>query len=121
MAVTLERGAEAERAAADWLRREGYLIMDTNWRSGRYELDIVAQKGDCIHFVEVKCRRAGSLTTPEEALTPGKVRSLLRAANDYIAQHAVELDCCIDLIAADLMPNGSIEIRHIPDAVQPRW
>lgn len=121
MPVTLETGARAERAAAEWLRSRGYLIMDTNWRSGRYELDIVARKGDTIHFVEVKCRRAGSLTTPEEAVTPSKEKFLLRAANDYIASHGIGFDCAIDLVAVDLMPDGSFEIRLIPEAVQPRW
>lgn len=121
MSFTLEIGAKAERAAVEWLRREGFLIMDTNWRSGRYEIDIVAQRGDTVHFVEVKCRRAGSLTTPEEAVTPSKARSLVRAANDYIAAHAIDTDCSIDLIAADMMPDGGFEIRYIPGAVQPRW
>lgn len=121
MSVTLEIGARAERAAVEWLRREGFLIMDTNWRSGRYELDIVAQKNGAVHFVEVKCRRAGGLTTPEEAVTPSKAKSLMRAANDYISAHAIDADCSIDLIAADAMPDGSFEIRYIPDAVQPRW
>lgn len=121
MGLTIERGAEAERAAVDWLRREGFLIMDTNWRSGRYELDIVAQKGDTVHFIEVKCRKSGGLSSPEEALTAHKARSLLTAANHYIAQHAIVSDCSIDLVAADLMPDGSIEIRYIPEAVQPHW
>lgn len=121
MALTLERGAEAERAAAEWLRRQGFLIMDTNWRSGRYELDIVASKGDTVHFVEVKCRKTGSLTSPEDAMTGSKAKFLMRAANDYISIHGIEQDCSIDLIAADLMPDGTIEIRYIPGAVQPRW
>lgn len=121
MSLTLEIGARAESAAVEWLRRKGFLIMDTNWRSGRYELDIVAQKGDTVHFVEVKCRRAGGLTTPEEAVTPSKAKSLMRAANDYISIHGLDVDCSIDLIAADMMPDGSFEIRYIPGAVQPRW
>ena len=121
MGLTLERGTEAERAAVKYLRSQGYLIMDTNWRSGRYELDIVARKEDKVHFVEVKCRKAGGIISPEEAVTPTKSRFLLRAANDYIAVHAIEEDCQIDLVAVDFMPDGSMNIRFIPDAVQPRW
>lgn len=121
MGITLEIGAEAERAAVAWLRERGFLIMDTNWRSGRDELDIVASRGDTVHFVEVKCRKAGGLTSPEEAITPAKAKNLLRAANAYISAHGIESYCSVDLIAADLMPDGSIDIRYVPGAVQPRW
>ena len=70
MGTTAETGRMGERAAAEFLRRAGYEICALNWRSGRYELDIVARKGDFVHFVEVKTRRADGLTPPEAAVTP---------------------------------------------------
>lgn len=88
---------------------------------GRYELDIVASRHDRIHFVEVKLRGAGGLTSPEEALTPAKRRALLRAANLYIETMGVRLDCQIDLVAVDRMPDGSLAVRYIPDAVEDHW
>ena len=84
MSDTRLRGAEGEEAAVAWLRTNGFLIVDRNWRMGRYELDIVASRHDRIHFVEVKLRGAGGLTSPEEALTPAKRRAL-RAAIMLIA------------------------------------
>ena len=80
MSTTAETGRAGERAAAEYLRRAGYEICALNWRSGRYELDIVARKAGIVHFVEVKTRRAGSLTPPEAAVTPQKFRALTRAA-----------------------------------------
>ena len=74
MSTTAETGRAGERAAAEYLRRAGYEICALNWRSGRYELDIVARKAGIVHFVEVKTRRAGSLTPPEAAVTPQKFR-----------------------------------------------
>lgn len=121
MGLTLDIGADGERAAVDYLRREGFLIVETNWRSGRYEMDIVAERGDMLHFVEVKYRGPGALATPEEAMTAKKAKNLLRAANDYIAIHGIERECSIDLIAIDALPDGSLDIRYIPGAVQPRW
>ena len=65
---------QGEELAVAWLRAHGFIIMDRNWRMGRYELDIVAARGDRVHFVEVKLRREGGLTRPEEAMTPAKGR-----------------------------------------------
>lgn len=80
MGTTAETGRAGERAAVEYLRGAGYEICALNWRSGRYELDIVARKAGIVHFVEVKTRRAGSLTPPEAAVTPQKFRALTRAA-----------------------------------------
>lgn len=121
MEGAIEIGARGERAAAEYLRRNGFLIMETNWRSGHYEIDIIAGRGDRVHFVEVKYRKSGSLTTPEDALTPGKGKFLLRAANDYISIHGIVGECSIDLIAIDAGPDGTLAIRYIPGAVDPRW
>ena len=69
MTAAAETGQAGERAATEYLRRAGYDICARNWRQGRDELDIVALKEGVLHFVEVKTRRAGSLTPPEAAAT----------------------------------------------------
>lgn len=121
MSKTGDIGAAGERAAVEWLRVHRFIIMDTNWRMGRYEIDIVAARGDKVHFVEVKLRKSGGLSTPEQAMTPTKCRALLRAANLYIEQNGVKSECQIDLVAIDYTDAGSIEIRYIPNAVNIRW
>lgn len=121
MSRTSDIGTAGERAAVEWLRAHRFVIMDTNWRIGRYEIDIVAARGDRVHFVEVKLRKSGGLSTPEEAMTPVKCRALLRAANYYIEQHGITSDCQIDLVAMDYTDNGAITIRYIPNAVNMRW
>ena len=121
MTRTGELGAAGEELAAAWPRAHGFLIMDRNWRMGRYELDIVAARGDRVHFIEVKLRREGGLTLPEEAVTPLKCRALVRAANCYIETFGVTLDCQIDLIAVEYAPDGRTKVRYIPDAVAPKW
>lgn len=109
-------GARGEDRAADYLRENGFELLHRNWRTGRYELDIVAQRGQFIHFVEVKTRRAGSLTTPEEALTPAKFRSLLSAARAYMAIHRIDAEAQFDLIAIE-----GDQLRYIPNAMSPAW
>ncbi len=120
MAKTREIGMAGEQAAAEWLHANGFELLHRNWRGGRYELDIVARKGCTLHVVEVKTRRAGSLTGPEEAMTAAKFASLMRGAQAYVAQNRIDLDVQFDLMAVEHSPEG-INIRYIPDAVTPGW
>lgn len=115
-----KRGAWGEAVAARWLQDAGFELLHTNWRSGRYELDIVARRGDVLHFVEVKARRAGALTTPEEAVTPAKFRALQRAAEAYIAAYGVNLEVQFDAIAVEY-GDRCHEVRYIPNAMVSRW
>lgn len=116
-----DTGRRGEQAAVDYLRRAGFSILERNWRSGRYELDIVARRWDELHFVEVKTRRAGGLTTPEEALTPRKFAALRRAAMAYMAQRGVRLEPQFDLAAVDLMPDGRLNVRFAERAMECNW
>ncbi|MFG6340738.1 MAG: YraN family protein [Alistipes sp.] len=116
-----ETGRMGERAAVDYLRREGFELCDLNWRSGRYELDIVAHKAGELHIVEVKTRRADGLTAPEDALTLQKQRALLHAARAYIARSHWMGEVRFDLAAVDCYPDGAMEVRFIPDAFQCHW
>ncbi len=116
MGVTQTIGAAGERAAEDWLDREGF-----TWRSGRYELDIVAHRGDTIHFVEVKTRDSDSWETPEESLNPAKQRAFRRAVQAWLAANPTPLEPQLDLIAIDTTPDGILELRYIPEAVISRW
>lgn len=114
-------GVEGEDLASSWLRNNGYLLRDRNWRQGRYEIDIVAERHGIVHFVEVKTRRAGSLCSPEQAITPTKCRALTQAAKAYIAQHRLREEVAFDLIAIDKFPDGMMEVRFIPDIVEMGW
>ncbi len=114
-------GAEGERAAMQWLRRNGYMIRDLNWRSGRYELDIVAERHGVVHFVEVKSRKADGWTTPEAAMTRHKQESLLKAARAYIAQYKIVDEIQFDLVSVDIHPDLSLSIRLTERVVEIRW
>lgn len=121
MGRTQEIGDGGERAAVDWLRREGFEIVARNWRSGKYELDIVATRWDRIHFVEVRSRGAMSWESPEESMTPSKQRSFRKAVEAYLSVYDTDLDPQLDLIAVDTLPEGEFEVRYIPEAVISRW
>ena len=114
-------GQRGEEIAARVLRSEGFDLLHRNWRSGRYELDIVARKEGVLHIVEVKSRKADGLTAPEEAMTRKKFNALFRAAQQYVALYRIDADTQFDLIAVDLLPDSTHRLRYIPNAMVPRW
>src|SRR4051812_33555803 len=68
-------GQRGEEIAADHLRRAGYRVVEQNVRTRYGEIDIVAQQGDCLVFVEVRTVRARGVM-PEESLGPRKQRRM---------------------------------------------
>ena len=121
MITKAETGRRGEDIAVGYLRQNGYLICATNWRQGRYEIDIVAQKAGIVHFVEVKTRNALSLDTPEQAVTKTKISALHRAASAYLAKNRVMGDVQFDLLAVDIFPDGTFDVRFIENIAEFGW
>jgi putative endonuclease len=79
-------GQDWEDAAERLLRREGYRILERNYRTKVGEIDFIALEGDILCFIEVKGRRALGFGFPEEAVTPEKQRRIHRAAEWFLSR-----------------------------------
>ncbi len=77
-------GRLGELAARNHLEAIGYAVIGANVRSGRGEIDIVAEHEGALVFVEVRTRRGHRLGTPEESITAHKRRQMLTAAQNYL-------------------------------------
>lgn len=120
MALHNEYGRSGEDVAAEYLERQGYLILDRNWYFDHKELDIVAQKDECLIIVEVKTRRRNTYGRPEEAVTPRKIGRLVLAANAYVRSHYIDMPVRFDVIAISHLGEGTREkIEHYEDAFRP--
>lgn len=84
-----DRGQAGEGLAADELARRGYAILERNVVLGGGEIDLVAEEGGELVFVEVKTRSGPSHGEPTEAITVRKVRSLARAVRAYLASRGL--------------------------------
>lgn len=113
-------GRLGEDAAVEWLEDSGFLVRERNWRWGRYELDIVAERDGELHVVEVKCRADGGLTRPEESITEAKFAALRIAAGEYIERYGIDADVRFDLISVTHR-NGEFRVEYIPDAMLAGW
>jgi len=94
------RGRSGEEKAAQWLSRQGYRILERNFRSRYGEVDIIARKDGCLVFIEVKSRSSHRFGTPQEAVTRKKQLRLSRVARDYLLRHGgLEQSCRFDVVA----------------------
>ena len=114
-------GTYGEGVARKYLKGKGYRIVDTNFRCPWGEVDIVAQEGVCLVFVEVRTRRDPlSYGTPEESLTRRKRDKLVATAETYI-QGCTDSpeEWRIDLIGVYLDSRSSVErVVHVANAVE---
>ena len=110
-------GSLGEDAAMEWLRERGYYIVERNWRIGRYEVDIIAEHYDTLHFVEVKTRKEGSWQSAYDSIDEQKIRTLRRAAAYYRAKRRVQRLLQFDLIAVTHRVDGSLAIEYIENII----
>ncbi|MEZ5170165.1 MAG: YraN family protein [Acidimicrobiia bacterium] len=80
-------GAAGEQVVADWYRRNGFDIVDRNWRCRDGELDLVAACGRTLVFCEVKTRRSTRFGAPVEAVTREKQRRIRHLATRWLDEH----------------------------------
>lgn len=97
--TTIDIGSHGEDIAMEWLREQGFYIVERNWRIGHYEIDIIAQHFDTLHFVEVKTRKLGGWQSPYDSITEQKKNALRKGAMAYRTIHRTPLEIEFDLIA----------------------
>jgi len=112
-------GILGERLARDFLEQRGYRVVATNYRCPDGEIDIVATERDWLVFVEVRTRKSLEFGSPEESITPAKMRRLRAVAAYYQQQHAnLPPLCRIDVVAVELRPDNNVaRIELIENAV----
>lgn len=118
MAEHNETGKKGEQAAAEYLGKKGYLILEVNWRSGSLEADIIAMDGEMLVIIEVKTRRSADFGPPEAWVTKAKQKNLIRAANKYVEDKELDAEVRFDIISVISNNTGSI-VNHIEDAFFP--
>lgn len=111
-------GHLAEIIAQRYLMKKGLRIIETNYRTPRGEIDIVATNGHEILFVEVRSKTGTGFGSPEESITMTKKTRLVAAAEYFLQSNkGPEVDYRIDVIAIRLDAGlNPVSIDHIPYA-----
>lgn len=105
-------GIEGEMVAQDYLTGIGAKIIDTNVSLAGAEIDIIALIEDTYAFIEVKRRTSVRYGRPAEAVSPSKMRKIIRAASMYLAMHCIS-DRPVRFDIIEILPGS---INHIPGA-----
>ncbi|MEM7085621.1 MAG: YraN family protein [Bacteroidota bacterium] len=116
MANHNELGKLGEQLAAEFLSDNGYVILERNFVFDKAEIDIIAQwKEETIVVVEVKTRNSAFFGDPQSFVTPGKIKLLVKAANEYLISNDLMKEVRFDIISV-LKNNATQKIEHFPDA-----
>jgi putative endonuclease len=118
MADHNELGKQAEDLAADYLIKNGYRILVRNFRYQKAEIDIISEKDNVIIVTEVKARSTDFFILPQEAVTKGKIKLIVTAANHFMEKFNRDQEVRFDIISVLPDQKGNLEIEHIPDAFQ---
>ncbi len=115
MATHLEIGKAGERMAEAYLAEIGFTILHRNWRCGHEEIDLVASKNELLHFVEVKYRSSDHHSHPEQAVNKKKIKTLLKAIDQFLYQHPQYIDFRLDILSITERANQDAEYYFIED------
>jgi len=118
--VTFQRqalGVIGEELAAAALAARGYAILERRYRTDRGEIDIVAEDGATLVFVEVRARATGEYGRAADSVTAAKKRKVIGMAGEYLARHKVaDRPCRFDVVTIDDALSGAPVIVVYPGA-----
>lgn len=114
-----ETGILGEKLAKDFLKKQGYRILETNYRCPQGEIDIIARHKDFLVFIEVRTKTSLELGSPEESITPAKKEKMRATAFQYRQTHNnLPSLWRIDVVAVELAPKGKLSrVELIENAV----
>lgn len=115
MAEHNELGKIGEEKAVEFLEKNGYTILDTNWVFKKAEIDIIAQRDKILAIVEVKTRSSLDFGLPQEFVKPKKIQLLVKAVNEYIVSKDLDVEVRFDIIAIHKTAND-FNLEHLENA-----
>ena len=115
MADHNELGKKGEKLAIDFLIKNGYQILEKNYRYLKAEVDIIAQKENVLAIVEVKTRSTDYFGDPQDFVNPKKIKLLLSAIDYYVIEKDLDVEVRFDIIAI-IHKDNKTKITYLKDA-----
>ena len=115
MAEHNELGKLGEELAVEFLQKNGYAILETNWTFQKAEIDIIAKKENTLAIVEVKTRSSLEFGLPQDIVKPKNIQLLVKAVNAYVNEKELDIEVRFDIIAIH-KEGKSFVVDHLTDA-----
>ena len=115
MADHNDLGKLGEEMAVEFLQKNGYKILETNWTFQKAEVDIIAKKENTLAIIEVKTRSSLDFGLPQDFVKPKKIQLLVKAVNGYVVSNNLDVEVRFDIIAVH-KEGKSFAIEHLIDA-----
>jgi len=115
---TVDRGADLETLAIDYMIRKGYALWERNFHCRQGEVDLIMNKDSLIVFVEVKSRSTKEFGMPYEAVNAKKRKKIILAADKYLLDRGMYQgwDIRYDVISILAPKNQPMQIEYFEDA-----
>jgi putative endonuclease len=115
MAKHNELGELGEDLAVEELEKNGYEIVERNWRYKKAEIDIIARKDEVLAIVEVKTRSSDYFGDPQDFVNTKKIKMLVEAVNEYVNSKDLDVEVRFDIIAI-IKNENKLTLEHLEDA-----
>lgn len=116
MSSPIEKGAQGEQAAKEYLSNLGLQFLSANWRAKTGEIDLIFQDGETRVFVEVRSRKKTSYGEGAETVFIQKQKKLIKTAKYYQQKENYWGYVRFDVVSLVFTDGAAPEITHIPDA-----
>jgi putative endonuclease len=114
----LSLGRKGEKLAARLLKQSGYRILEKNYRGKLGEIDLIAEDGGCLVFVEVKTRSSLESGHPLEGIDKRKQKQLVKTAREYMAGENCEERCCRFDAVSVLVEDGNPQLELVKNIIE---
>jgi len=116
-----KRGKNGEDIACEYLKEQGYFVIEKNYRGKRGEIDIIARDGNVIVFIEVKSWKTIPVSEAEFSMSIMKKRKIINTAEQYIFENNRQIsgfDIRFDFVFVDMLKNS---IFHSKNIIMESW
>jgi len=115
MAQHNELGKKGEQLAVNFLVKNGYEIIERNYRFDKAEVDIIARKEETLAIIEVKTRSSIDFGDPQDFVKPRQIQRLVKAVDEYVTVNGLKVEVRFDIIA--IVKNANYyDIEHLENA-----
>lgn len=114
----IDLGKQGETIARSFLNKQGMILLESNYRWKKQEIDLIVKEGEELVIVEVKTRQHDSYGSPQNSVTKSKQRNLILAANAFIQERRLDAEVRFDVVS--IIHNAfETRIEHIKNAFYP--